>query len=174
MKKILFLTIILSIILTGCNLSTDYSETKNSIDFDQITKMINQYDYRSEEATFPEFEITRVSLSPLTHLIIYTVTSEKYQNENTVGKSITQFDHGGSYMGIITLEIGNALTDYAHFNGKAVKEIDRAIYDPNNDKVADGWIYLWDASGYESGTFEIQCTSLVSPRNTLRSRIYIK
>lgn len=78
-------------------------------------------------------------------------------------------------MYVVTAELGyggtsqNAKID----NGPFLKKIQTQSIDLDGDTIVDGWFYWSDASGYDSGRFTYEDTSIVYPWNTMFDSINI-
>jgi len=83
-------------------------------------------------------------------------------------------DHGGTQLHITTTELGYGHIRIAKMNGVKLSSVSSQYIDTNGDNIVDGWHYVWNASGHESGTFTYQNTSTNYPGNTMTDSIYIK
>lgn len=116
---------------------------------------------------------------PLSFLQVYAVRSSNYLNfqeyeyfsENQMS---SLYDHGGSQMQIVTVELGYGQQGVAKMNNIQLSLIQSRPIDLNGDYIVDGFFKWWNANGYQSGTFSYQNTSLNSPWNTMYDSIYIK
>lgn len=111
----------------------------------------------------------------LTYLEVYAVTSSQYPSYEYISQNqlSTVNDHGGAEMYVVTVELGYGGSRIAQLNGGNLSEIqNQAITDSSGNIV--GWYRWWDASGYQSGYFTYQSTSLNSPWNTMSDALSIQ
>lgn len=115
---------------------------------------------------------------PLTYLQVYAARSEKcpqweYFSRN---QSSSTKDHGGSWMEIVTEELGyaNPYSRYAEMNRVGFSLIKRTAIHIDGDNIVDGWRFYWKNSGQQSGVFKYKATSINYPYNTMYDAIYIK
>ena len=77
-------------------------------------------------------------------------------------------------MHIVTKEIGYGYSRYATMNGSNLKLIRIDPIHLDADRIVDGWMCYWDASGHQGGMFKYKNTSCNYPWNTLYDSINIK
>ena len=82
-------------------------------------------------------------------------------------------------MYIATYEVGYGYPNFAWMNSNLVQLANNFSpnpinYDLNGDGIIDAFVYFWNVSGYNSGTFQYQSTSINSPWNTMSDSIYIR
>lgn len=119
-------------------------------------------------------EISRGPAAPLTNFILGAVYSENQptgeiiQYSSSFYPTSTTLDHGGSWLAVITIEVGYAGQRYAYFNNTLMTLEDIQGFDSDGDSIIDGYYCLW---GYEnnfiSGTFRANSTSVNYPWNTM-------
>lgn len=114
--------------------------------------------------------------SPLTYLQIYAASSTQHPDWEIFSDNQTSSiaDHGGVELYIVTVELGYGHNNFARMNSSSVPLYDYASLDLDGDRIVDGYMYQWNASGYNSGTFTYQSTSINSPWNTMYDSIYIR
>lgn len=113
---------------------------------------------------------------PLTYLQIYAASSTQHPDWEIFSDNQTSSvaDHGGVELYIVTVELGYGSNNIARMNSSSVPLYDSASLDLDGDSIIDGWMYQWNASGYNSGTFTYQSTSINSPWNTMSDRMNIR
>ncbi|ANC78547.1 hypothetical protein ABE65_017775 [Fictibacillus phosphorivorans] len=118
----------------------------------------------------------QASAPALTSLEVYAAISANYPNYEyfTPNQLMSNEDHGGSEMYIVTEELGYGNSQFAKLNGNLLTELQRQYIDYDADTIIDGWYIWWDASSYENGTFTYQNTSMNSPWNKMNDSINIK
>ncbi len=142
--------------------------------------------FLEEIEKFDLFE-SRGPAPALSYLEIYAIGSSNYNGWEYVseGQYSTTYDHGGTTMNAITLELGYGYVPVATMNGgqlpsAASYRSDSLCWgsDGNLDYCSSGetiagWLKYWDISGQEGGTFTYQNTSF-NPTNTMSDTINIK
>lgn len=127
------------------------------------------------EASDNKGSVAREPAAPVSYVGVIQVRSTQGGYEDIPRNQYTTLvDHGGAEMYVVTQKNGEG-RDYATYCGTQVKSIDSASLDFDNDRIVDGWLYLWDLSGMnESGQFTYKATSYNSPWNTKSTWINIK
>lgn len=127
------------------------------------------------EASDNKGTIAREPAAPVSYVGVIQVRSTQGGYEDIPRNQYTTLvDHCGAEMYVVTQKNGEG-RDYANYCNMQVKSIDYASLDFNNDRIVDGWLYLWDLSGMnESGQFTYKATSYNSPWNTMSTWINIK
>ncbi len=112
----------------------------------------------------------------LYYLEVYVAVSSKYPEgeffEPEQLRSVE--DHGGEEMYIATIELGYGHLRFARMNTSLLDPIGFEYIDLDNDSIVDGFLYWWDASGYEHGYFDYENTSSNYPFNNMTDSIYIR
>jgi hypothetical protein len=131
-----------------------------------------------EEGEIAEAE-QAAAAPPLTYLEIKGVYSSKYPNggygEQPIADSafITTQDHGGAELYVLTQEMGYGQYRVAKMNGtQLVQDSEQAILGAGN--IVTGYYRWWKASGYESGSFSYQSSSINYPWTTRSDSLTIK
>ncbi|TQI66547.1 DUF4879 domain-containing protein [Clostridium sp. KNHs216] len=142
-----------------------------------------------EKSQEQDNSVTPLSAAPpLTAVYINSIVSDQsieehgsdvnqgieFFNWNTVGKG-TVYDHGGEAM-ICTYEIGYADTSSRKPMYKGVKAelYSNQAYDPNGDRIADGFIQLWILENVDSGSFTYEAKSDIYPYYTQNDWLVIQ
>ena len=103
----------------------------------------------------------------------YFLQSTGYQCEGVSGLYSTSYDHGGTWMQIITQEIGYRSWGQATLLGSTLQEIgSQPIYYTGTNTIA-GWQRWWRADGYQSGQF-VYTASSINAGPTLQGIIQIQ
>lgn len=113
---------------------------------------------------------------PLTDMWVVRVESILGGRENLTGyEYITQFDHGGNVLQVITCEIGYKATNSATFMGNKMRYLQSSPIDIDGDRIYDGFLYLWESNfSFTTGQFFSESTSANAPQNTLSTNIRIR
>lgn len=85
---------------------------------------------------------------------------------------LTDYDHGGAWIDIITAELGYGQVRIAKMAGSLISE--RGNEPIVSGGVIIGWYRFWDASGFSGGRFTYQSTSINFPFNTMSDWINIR
>ncbi len=111
----------------------------------------------------------------LEYLEVYAAISSNYPDYEIFSETqfISEEDHGGAELYIVTLEFGYGYLQVAKMDGVTLTEIDQ---EPVVDDagIVVGFIRWWDASGFQEGQFIYKNTSFNSPYNTMEDWINIK
>jgi hypothetical protein len=117
---------------------------------------------------------TEKTAPTLTYLEVYAVISSNHPEYEYISPSQirTLYDHGGSEMYIVTVELGYGQNEFARFDGTKLREIasSRII---TTGGIVVGWYRWWDASGYVGGQFTYQSTSINPPNNTMTDSVQV-
>jgi Domain of unknown function (DUF4879) len=119
------------------------------------------------------------SAAPLTYLQVISTQHPTWEYF-TADQLSSVADHGGAEMYIATIEVGYGYPRFAHMNGSLVQLLNTSpdpnpkSYDLDNDGIIDTFVYFWNVSGYNNGTFSYQSTSQNSPWNTMSDSISIR
>lgn len=145
-----------------------------SLELPKIQDLSNDMDNSQAKQT-DNNAVLRGSAPPLTDLFIYAAESSNYpQFEYFSRNQLSSVqDHGGALMYIVTYERGYGQNRFARMNGALLDMHDWLWYDDNGDNINDGVYIMWDASGYQNGTFTYESTSQNYPWNTMSDSIYI-
>lgn len=85
---------------------------------------------------------------------------------------LTDYDHGGAWIDVITAELGYGHVRVAKMAGSVISErLNQPII---SGGVIIGWYRFWDASGFSGGRFTYQSTSINFPFNTMSDWISIR
>lgn len=169
-RKLLFASGVLSLALMGCGPSEGNTETEAK------SSPLLQTPLKEQSAP-----VQAMGPAPaLSYLQVYAVISSNYPSYEYVGQNqyTTLQDHGGAEMYVVTLEYGYGTSRFARMNGGALLQEytdsthPQPIVDASNNIT--GWYRWWIASGYDSGQFTYQSTSINSPFNTMSDFINIK
>ena len=127
-------------------------------------------------------EVQPLAAAPaLTQFYVNSVTSEKggteiIERSGSFAQVGTMLDHGGTWLEVVTTEIGYAKTRSATFNNVNMTLVSKEAIDIDNDRIIDGWLCVWryeNSYGFEAGTFKASSKSANSPWNTMSTTFYI-
>lgn len=112
---------------------------------------------------------------PLTYLEVYAVRSANHSSWEFISQYqySTVYDHGGSWMDIVTIEYGYGNNPIAQMNGAYLSQW-AYQYITDSAGTIIGWIRYWNADGHQSGQFTYQNTSINSPWNTMSDWISVQ
>jgi len=108
---------------------------------------------------------------------VVAVASQRYPQYEMIlaNQFTTKYDQGGSYLIVVTEEIGyaNPPTRLARFNGvKMTLGLQESLL---SGRTVIGWRNYWlYSASFTSGTFTYQATSINSPWNTMSTWITIR
>jgi hypothetical protein len=95
-------------------------------------------------------------------------------------QTTTLNDHGGSQVYAYVWQVGYGNIGTASFNGIS-KTPEQSQYRCGTDlhicatgETVTGWVYLYNLSGQESGTFSVSANSVASPFGYWSDSVYIK
>lgn len=111
---------------------------------------------------------------PLTQFYIYAVYSEnqpdgeEIQHSSSFYQTATMLDHGGSWLRVVTYELGYAGSRFAYFNNSPMTLEDTIGFDLDGDNIIDGYYCIWLYRGnFTNGIFSANSRSANSPWNTM-------
>lgn len=126
------------------------------------------------------------SASPLRQLVVGAVYSANGGQEYiALGQYATKKSHGGSFVRVITLELGIGIDPIAKMNGNQLgrfplsttaicQNILTGQYGTcTAGQTVAGYQYVWDVTTWQKGSFTYQNTSANSPWNTMSTWITI-
>lgn len=120
----------------------------------------------------PDIELS-ADAPDLRYLKVQAVRSSQHPEYEPIDPDhgATRFDHGGAMLQIITVEHGYTSKTAASMNGTPLAEIAyQPILDSKNAII--GWRRWWDASGAQSGYFNISARGIQG--NTAFDSLYIQ
>lgn len=91
-------------------------------------------------------EVQPLAAAPaLTQFYVNSVTSEKggteiIERSGSFAQVGTRLDHGGTWLEVVTTEIGYAKTRSATFNNVNMTLVSKEAFDIDNDRIIDGWL----------------------------------
>ncbi|MFC4161158.1 DUF4879 domain-containing protein [Chitinimonas lacunae] len=93
------------------------------------------------------------------------------EEQPAAGAASTRTDHGGAWLRVDTVEVGQGREPMASFNGRPLRYSSR---EPVNLNGRSGWRTRWMIEAAEAGLFRFQATSPVKPWPVLTTQIYIR
>lgn len=118
------------------------------------------------EETFSEQVESRIPAPPLTSIHVYLVNSEQAGQEYIAPyQYATNLDHGGSWIQLITLDVGYSGWREATFDGNKMDLTDVVPVDTDGDTILDGYLRLWTLDvNFDNGKFIYHATPEYSGR----------
>jgi len=143
----------------------------------QTLQSLKEKKSNDQESNDQTEAITRAAAPPLDIFEVYAICSEQHPSWEYIGQNdyATDYDHGGSYMYVVTYErgIANPASREATIDGYDLTLIDYELLS-GSDGIVYGAVVYWDASGYQEGQFYSQSTSMNFPWNTMYDWINIQ
>lgn len=138
-----------------------------NLDMEDVASMM-------ESASIQGSNSVNASAPPLTEFYIYGVYSEnqpdgeRIQRSGSFYQTATMLDHGGSWLIVITIEVGYAGSRFAYFKNSPMKLADKDPLDFDGDSIIDGYACYWLYEGdFTNGMFRANSKSANSPWNTM-------
>lgn len=145
----LALTIVMSVPMSLNALAAQDNTTQTHKPATSIEKLLGS-DFGE---VFSEEKESRAPAPALSAVYVYLVNSEQAGKEFiSPYQYATKLDHGGSWIQMITLDVGYAGSNDARFEGHQMSLIDVVPVDTNGDSILDGYLKLWTLDvNYDSG-----------------------
>lgn len=166
-KKVIAIMLV-GIMILGTSITTFAAE--GNIKADNIESVLSELNL-SEGLIIP-----RAPAPPITQMNVRWVNSENAGAETIANNQYTtQLDHGGSWVQVITFELGYSSRNIATFDGIQMERLDSEPVDVDGDRIVDGFLYLWSVdTTFSSGRFVSSATSANSPWNTMETWIQVR
>jgi hypothetical protein len=151
------------------------AESSTSLAINSPSSMSDEYIEASSDAKIS----SRAAASGITYFEIGNIYSSNYGWENITPSQSSSGNHGGATLNIYIWQFGYGNVTNATMNGIS-KSAGLSEYRCGNDlhvcavgETVTGWLYGFDFSGQQSGSFSVGSNSTVSPFGYWSDSIYI-
>ncbi len=143
------------------------------VDLDDLNLDMENVALMMEDMSAQGNNSIKTPAAPLTDFYIYGVYSEdqpdgeRIQHSGSFYQTATALDHGGSWLVVITIEVGYAGRRFAYFKNSPMQLADKDSLDFDGDSIIDGYACYWLYEGdFTNGMFKANSKSINSPWNT--------
>lgn len=182
MKKLtrfMALTMVLCMMFSNVAFAAEEDIAERPIALDELNIDMENVASMTESASIQGSNSIKAPAPPLTEFYVYAVYSENQPDGEIIQRSgsfyqtATTLDHGGSWLIVVTLEVGYAGTRSATFRNSAMKLEEREPLDFDGDGIIDGYLCFWTYEGdFTNGMFSASSKSVNSPWNTMQINFF--
>lgn len=182
MKKLtrfMALTMVLCMMFSSVAFAAEDETVERTVTLDELNIDMEDVASMMEGASIQGSNSINAPAAPLSEFYVYAVYSEDQPDGEIIQRSgsfyqtATTLDHGGSWLIVVTLEVGYAGTRSATFRNSAMKLEEREPLDFDGDSIIDGYLCFWTYEGdFTNGMFSASSKSINSPWNTMQINFF--
>lgn len=182
LTRLMALTMMLSMMFSTVAFAAEDETVARSAALDELNINMEEVASMVEDASIQGGNSVNTPAAPLSEFYVAAVFSENQpdgeiiQHTGSFYQTATRLDHGGSWLTVVTVEVGYAGTRSATFRSSSMKLDKTERFDIEGDRIVDGYLCYWTYKGdFTGGMFSAKSKSINSPWNTMQiNQFYIQ